>query len=157
MERVSSTTSHRNPLYTHVCACMHTRTHNVHTIGFCICNCIAPISQNLNNQATLILPSLTIAPLKVKMAVSPLVSRQTPIQVRKPPQIPLATTTTAVANNNPGAENTEDVSSPAAAKARTAAVNSSFVANIKTPVSLFQRTPQIPLQKAVLLSAGECM
>ena len=93
------------------------------------------------------------------MAVSPLVSRQTPTQVRRPPQIPLATTT-AVANN-PGAENVgttkEDVSSPAAAKARTAAVNSSFVANIKTPVSLFQRTPQIPLQKAVLLSAGECM
>ena len=89
------------------------------------------------------------------MAVSPLVSRQTPTQVRRPPQIPLATTT-AVANN-PGAENTKDVSSPAAAKARTTAVNSSFVANIKTPVSLFQRTPQIPLQKAVLLSAGERM
>ena len=89
------------------------------------------------------------------MAVSPLVSRQTPIQVRKPPQVqtPLATTT---ATANPGVENiAEDVSSPAAAKARTAMVNSSFVANIKTPVSLFQRTPQIPLQKAVLLSAGE--
>ena len=57
---------------------------------------------------------------------------------------------------NPGVENVaEDVSSPAAAKARTTIVNSSFVVNIKTPISLFQRTPQIPLQKAVLLSAGE--
>ena len=106
--------------------------------------------------------SLSVAPLKVKMAVSPLVSRQTPVQVRKLPQTPLATTT-AVANNpgvenvaDPGVENVgEDVSSPAAAKARTAVVNSSFIANIKTPVSLFQRTPCIPLQKAVLLSAGE--
>ena len=106
--------------------------------------------------------SLSVAPLKVKMADSPLVSRQTPVQVRKLPQTPLATTT-AVANNpgvenvaDPGAENVaEDVSSPAAAKARTAVVNSSFIANIKTPVSLFQRTPRIPLQKAVLLSAGE--
>ena len=60
------------------------------------------------------------------MAVSPLVSRQTPVQVRKLPQTPLATTT-AVANNpgvenvaEPGAENVaEDVSSPVAAKART--------------------------------------
>ena len=64
--------------------------------------------------------------------------------------------TTAMAN--PGVENVaKDVSSPAAAKARTAAsmMNSSFVANIvKTPVSLFQKTPQIPLQKAVLLSVG---
>jgi hypothetical protein len=42
---------------------------------------------------------------------------------------------TAVAN--PGAENVaEDVSSPAAAKERTAVVNSSFIANIKIPVSL---------------------
>ena len=89
------------------------------------------------------------------MAVSPLVSRQAPIQVRKPPQTPLVTTT---AMANPGVENVaKDVSSPAAAKARTSMVNSSFVANIKTPVSLFQKTPQIPLQKAVLLSAGECM
>jgi hypothetical protein len=87
------------------------------------------------------------------MAVSPLVSRQTPIQVRKLPQTTLATTTDVA---NPGVENVaEDVSSPAAAKARTAVVNSSFIANIKTPVSLFQRTPRIPLQKAVLLSAGE--
>ena len=86
------------------------------------------------------------------MAVSPLVSRQTPIPVRKPPKTPLATTTVMA---NSGVENVvKDVSSPAAAKARTAMVNSSFVANIKTPVSLFQKTPQIPLQKAVLLSAG---
>ena len=96
--------------------------------------------------------SLTVAPLKVKMAVSPLVARHTPIQVRKPPQTPLAT---AVAAANTGVENVaDDVSSPAAAKARTTMVNSSFVANIKTPVSLFQKTPHIPLQKAVLLSAG---
>ena len=90
------------------------------------------------------------------MAISPLVARHTPIQVRKPPQTPLAT---AVVVANTGEENIgSDVSLPAAAaKARTTMVNSSFVANIKTPVSLFQKTPHIPLQKAVLLSAGTCV
>ena len=68
------------------------------------------------------------------MAVSPLVARHTPIQVRKPPQTPLAT---AVAAANAGVENVaDDVSSPAAAKARTTMVNSSFVTNIKTPASI---------------------
>lgn len=98
---------------------------------------------------------LIIDPLKVKVAVSPLVSRRTPATVRKPPQTALATTTATVANTGMVENAVEDVSSPAAARARTAMVNSSFVANIKTPVSLFHKMPHIPLQKAVLLSAGE--
>ena len=102
------------------------------------------------------------------MAVSPLVSRRTPTQARRLPQTTTPLTSTAAVRNalvkTPlpsdarGLENiAEDVSSPAAAKARTTLVNSSFIPNIKTPVSILRKTPHIPLQKAVLLSAGECL
>ena len=100
----------------------------------------------------------------MKVAISPLVSRQVPTQAGKYPHIPIPSTATVAAasaktplpSSAVGLENvTEDVSSPAAAKARTTLVNSSFVPNVKTPVSQLRKTPHIPLQKAVLLSAGE--
>ena len=100
----------------------------------------------------------------MKVAISPLVSRQVPTQDGKFPHplipstamVAAASSKTPLANSAAGLDNmAEDVSSPAAAKARTTLVNSSFVPNIKTPVSQFRKAPQIPLQKAVLLSAGE--
>lgn len=105
------------------------------------------------------------APLKVKVAVSPLLSRQIPAKTGQvPPKTPLATIATTTAKtplpnfNAEQLENVaEDVSSPAAAKARTTLVNSSFVPNIRTPVSALRKTPHIPLQRAVLLTAGECL
>ena len=100
----------------------------------------------------------------MKVAISPLVSRQVPTQAGKFPHTPIPSTATVAAasaktplqSSATGLENVaEDVSSPAAAKARTTLVNSSFVPNVKTPVSQLRKTPHIPLQKAVLLSAGE--
>ena len=103
------------------------------------------------------------------MAVSPLVARQAPPQTSRVPQTPLASAITVAEAEmktpmarpplpSTGAENIgEDVSSPAAAKARTTLVNSSFIADIKTPASIFRKTPQISLQKAVLLSTGVCV
>ena len=104
---------------------------------------------------TVILVS-SAAPFKAQLAMSPLVAVQRAAAMAKPP-LPHTPTTTRHTVHTPTTTRhtphplTQDVSSPAAARARASAVNG----NLEASAATLKQQPHIPLQRAVLLSAGE--